>query len=269
MLFLTKPWTLVYGEESEGEKDKGTPEGEKPTLKALIEQHGLQDELNNMMATNRKSLTQKNQELIEQLTSLRETATMSTQAKEELEARIEELQTQYMSKEELTKRESDKMSKTHAKEIEKLTSETQKWQKLYANSTTQRALLDAAIEGEAIQPSQIVAMLGQATQIVEERDDTGQGTGIYKTIVTFQDVNEDGNPVELKLSPKEVIKRMKELPDLFGNLFKGDLLGGLGETGSKGGAGSTRPKLADLLKDPKKYKKWRKENPELPVEKLK
>lgn len=271
MLFLTKPWKLVYddsGNEGKGGENSGEGEGkEKPTLKTLIEKHGLQEELNAMMANNRKTLTQKNQELIEQLTNLRDQAQMSTQAKEELEARIEELQTQFMSKEEITKRESEKMAKAHAKELEKLTSENKKWQSLYATSTIQRALLDAAVEGEAIQPSQIVAMLGQSTQLVEEVNETGQGKGEYKVVVKFNDIDTDGNKVILNLSPKDAIKRMRELPDLYGNLFKGDATGGLGATGTSG-KGERQPKLSEIVKDPAKYQEWRKKNPDLDVSKL-
>ena len=269
MLFLTKPWKLVYENEGGTGGEGGTGAATKPKLTELIETHGLQDELNSMMASNRKSLQTKNQELVQQLTQLRETATMSTQAKEELEARIEELQTQYMSKEELAKRESEKLSKTYKQEVEKLTGETQRWQNLYATSTTQRALMDAAVAGEALPQavSQICAILGPHTHIVEELDAAGQGKGTYTTVVKFNDVDTDGNPVVLDLSPQKAIERMKELPDKFGNLFKGDNAGGLGE-GNAGGRGERPPKLEEILSDPAKYQEWRKKNPDLDISKL-
>lgn len=275
MLSLTKTWKLVYGDEGgegdtgEGGADTGT--AIKPTLKKLIDEHGLQEELNTMMASNRKTLQTKNQELVTQLQSLRETATMSGQAKEELEARIEELQTQHMSKEELAKRESEKLVKTHTKELEKVTGAAKRWEALFASSTTQRALLDAAVAGEALPQAvaQIGAILGPHTHIVEEADEVGNGKGIFKAVVKFNDVDGDGNPVILDLSPTKAIERMKELPEKFGNLFKGDASGGLGEgQGGVGGKGERSPKLADLLKDPAKYAKWRKENPDLDISKL-
>jgi len=284
MLFVTKSWVLVYGDGGTGDGgtgdggtgdggtgDGGTGDGgSKPTLKKLIEQHGLQDEMNTLMATNRKTLTQKNQELVTQLTQLRETATMSTQAKEELEDRIEELQTQFMSKEEIAKRETENLSKNHAVNIDKLTSETKKWQGLYATSTIERSILDAAVGGEAIQPSHLVTMLGQNTQIVEELDAAGQGKGKYKTIVKFSDIDSDGNPVILELPPKEAITRMKELPDQYGYLFKGNAAGGLGaDSGGGSGRSERAPKLQELMEDPVKYAEWRKKNPDLPIEKLK
>lgn len=274
MLFLTKPWVLVYGDEGEGKagekKEGGESGGTLPDLKTLVAKHGLQDELNAMMASNRKGLTQRNQELVTQLQNLSDQTNMSTQAKDELEVRIEELQTQFMSKEELAKRESQKLSKTHAKEVDRLTSDTKKWQGLYATSTTQRAIMDAAVAGEALPQAvaQIIAILGPGTHIVEEVDAAGQGKGKYKTVVKFNDVNGEGKPVVLDLSPTETIKRMKELPELYGNLFKGDATGGLGGTGGGTGKSERSPKLQELLDDPVKYAKWRKENPDLPIEKL-
>jgi ElaB/YqjD/DUF883 family membrane-anchored ribosome-binding protein len=277
MLFLAKPWKLVYenaGEGGAGGEGNSGNEGAtgatpKPKLSELIERHGLQDELNSMMANNRKSLQQKNQQLIDQLQQLRETATMSTQAKEELEARIEELQTQYMSKEEIAKREADKLSKQYAKDIEKLTGETKKWQSLYTSSTTQRALMDAAVAGEALPQAvaQICAILGPRTHIVEDLDASGQGKGTFSPVVKFDDTDSDGNPVVLDLTPKKAIERMKELPEQYGNLFKGDNAGGLGE-GNAGLRGERAPKLNDILSDPAKYQEWRKKNPDLDISKL-
>lgn len=275
MLFLTKSWKVVYGDEG-GDGNGGTGGGDggtsepKPKLTDLITKHGLQDELNNMMASNRKNLQAKNQELVAQLQQLRETATMSVQAKEELESRIEELQTQYMSKEEIAKRESEKLTKNHAKEIEKLTGAAKKWESLFASSTTQRALMDAAVAGEALPQAvaQIGAILGPYTHIVEEVDEAGNSKGTFKTVVKFNDTDTDGNPVVLELSPAKAIERMKELPDKFGNLFKGESSGGLGADTGGGGRGEKMPKLDEILKDPAKFAKWRKENPDLDISKL-
>lgn len=262
-------WTPVFGDEGGDDKKGGDDKGQKPTLKSLIEKHELQDELNNMMSSNRKGLSTKNQELVIQLTELRDEASLTTQQKDELEVRIDELQTQFMGKEELSKRDAGKIAKDHAKAVEKVTSEAKKWQGLYVNSTTQRALLDAAVVGEALIPAQIVAMLGQNTHIVEELDGAGQGSGKYKPIVKFNDIDDDGKSVIVDLSPPDAIKRMKELPDKYGNLFKGDHSGGLGgEGGVGGGKNELPPKLSEILKDTASYQKWRKANPDLDISKL-
>jgi len=270
MLVFSKVWMSVYGDDDGdgGGSSDTTTTIVKPTLKALIEEHGLQDEMNAAMSSNRKNLTQKNSELVSQLEKLKNQASTTTQDKEELQAQIEELQTQYLSKEELAKRGEDKLRKDHAKQLEGITSEAGKWQGLYVASTTQRALLDAAVHGEAVQPQQIVSMLGQSTQIVEEVDSTGRGTGNYKPIVKFNDTDDSGQSITLELSPSDTIKRMKELPEMYGNLFKGDVKGGLGGNTGAGGGLSSQPKLTELMKDPAKYAQWRKDNPELDISKL-
>jgi len=266
MLVLTKVWKSVYGDDDSN--DGGDPPPTKPSLKALIEEHGLQDEMNAAMSSNRKNLTQKNSELVGQLEKLKGQASTTTHEKEELQAQIEDLQTQYLSKEELARRGEDKLKKDHAKVLETVTSEASKWQGLYVASTTQRALLDAAVHGEAVQPQQIVSMLGQSTQIVEDVDSAGNSTGNYKPIVKFNDTNDSGEPIVLDLSPSDAIKRMKDLPEMYGNLFKGEATGGLGGNTSAGSGISSQPKLKELMENPAKYAKWRKENPELDLSKL-
>jgi hypothetical protein len=263
--YFRSAFRTVYDNE---EGDDGGDTTTKPTLKALIAEHGLQEELNTMMASNKKGLTQKNADLVTQLKGLSEEATMSSQAKEDLELRIEELQTQHMSADEIAKREEGTLKKRHVKELEEVINQSQKWQGLYVSSTTQRALLDAAVEGEAIQAKQIVAMLGPNTHVVEAVDGANKGTGKFSAIVKFNDVDGDGNPITLDLSPTDTIKRMKELPALYGNLFKGTASGGLGGSGGTGGVGEVSAKLQDIISDPVKYREWRKKNPDLDISKL-
>lgn len=269
---LARSWRLVYGDDDgDGEGKSGNSEGKKKaTLKSLVEEHGLQEELNTMMSSNRKGLSQKNQELVTQLTQLRDEATLTTQQKEELEVRIDELQTQFMGKEELAKRDAGKAAKNHAKDMDKLTSDANKWQRLYSTSTAQRAIMDAAVVGKALPEAvpQIVAILGQTTHIVEELDDAGQGSGKYKPIVKFNDIDGDGKAVVLDLSPIETIKRMKELPEIYGFMFQGEASGGLGGGAGAGGKKGLPPKLSEILSDPVKYQEWRKKDPDLDITKL-
>lgn len=225
-----------------------------------------QDELNKMMADNRRKLTKQNQELISQLQKLRDETKMSEENRAELEQRIEQLQEQYMSKEELAKREIEKQGKKHQSEVESLTGDRDKWRRRYTEATIKRSLTDAAVDGEAVRPEQIVAILGQTTYLGEVLDSSGQPTGDFRPVIKFNDINESGEPVVLELSPQDAIKRMKELPELYGNLFKGSATGGMGGGGST--ATDTPGSLKEILKDPEKYRKWRKSHPDLDVSKL-
>ena len=271
MFVKCNTWQLVYDNEDGGDPGEGgdLKPKEKPTLKSLIETHGLQDELNGMMATNRKSLAQKNTELATQLRTLGDEATMSTQSRDELAEKIEQLELEHMSDKERANHAAGKTAKDHAKQLESLTTDAAKWQGLYANSTTQQALMDAAIGGEALPlaVSQIVSILGPNTRIVEEIDAAGNGVGRYKTVVKFNDTNDDGEAVTLDLSPAEAVKRMKELPQQWGNLFKGENAGGLGSAGGATG-GDAHPRLSEILSRPGGWKKYRAEKPDLDIESL-
>jgi hypothetical protein len=64
-----------------------------------------------MMADNRRKLTNQNQELVKQLEQLKQNATLTQEQRDELQARITQLEEQYLTKEELIKRESGKREK--------------------------------------------------------------------------------------------------------------------------------------------------------------
>ena len=228
---------------------------------------GLQDELNVMMAENRRNLTKQNGELVGQLEQLKQNTRLTQEERDELQSRITQLEEQYMTKEELSKRENAKKEKTFQKEIETATKEKESWRNLYASETIDRSLQDAAIEGKALRPSQIVDILRNRTQLVEVMTSDGQPTGRYAPVVKFNDVNDEGKPVILDLSPSETIKRMRELTENYGNLFEGTATSGLGETGGASGS-KTQPLLKEILADPAKYAEWRKKNPDLDISKL-
>lgn len=241
-------------------------ENTKPTLKDLITEHGLQDELNNMMADNRRNLTKQNQDLVNQLEQLKQNTRLTQDERDDLQSRINQLEEQYMSKEELAKREAAKAQKQYEQNIKNVTEERERWQNMYTSETIDRSLQDAAVEGEALHPTQIVEILRNKTQLVEGIEE-GKPTGRYHPVIKFNDKNEDGQPVVLELSPVDAIKRMKELPELYGNLFKSTATSGLGES-SAGGELMKSPSFNELMKDPVKYAEWRKKNPDLDITKL-
>ncbi len=224
--------------------------------------HLTQDELNAMMADNRKKLTQQNTEALTQLEKLRDEVKMSTEQKSELELKIESLQESFMSKDELAKKTASKQAKEHQKMVDGLTTERDNWRGRYSAATNTRAIQDAAIEGKAKVPAQIVEMLGQHTHLIEGVDESGQPNGKYVPTVKFNDTDDDGKAIVLDLSPLEAIKRMKELTNLYGNLFEGTATGGVGGEAGATGGDSSQPKLDDVKNDPEKYIEWRKKNKE-------
>jgi hypothetical protein len=70
-----------------------------------------------------------------------------------------------------------------------------------------------------------------------------------------------GDAVTLVLTPEDAVKRMKELPDQYANLFKPNVVSGMGGgTATGGGPGQGRVDVRKL--SPAEYRKLRAEHPE-------
>jgi len=133
----------------------------------------------------------------------------------------------------------------------------------YETSTIERAIIDAAVINDGFSPSQFVRHLTPDTRLVEEVDENGAGKGTYVPRVKLPDVDKDGKAVVLDLSPGEAVKRMKEQVDLYGNMFKSNVNGGIGGTGP---TGVTRtPKFDEM--SPAAYADWRKKHKDLDLSK--
>lgn len=264
-------WRLVYDDPPAGDPPADPPAGDPPTPQTLAEYlkstPGAQDELNKMMADNRKKLTTQNQDLMTQLTTIKDQFSGTAQEKEELEAQIEQLQNQFLTKEELSKREQEKAKKEHLKLLEKATKDAESWKNRYTQSRIQRELLDAAVAAKSINPDVIVDMLGGKTHLAQSLVD-GQPNGEYEVRVKFADTDEEGNSVNLDLPPEGVLKRMSELTDKYGHLFQSTATSGMGANSGMGGDGKPQGSLSAILEDPVAYAEWRKKNPDLDISKL-
>lgn len=259
------------GAEGQGTNNQGqgaATDGPKSLAEFIKSSPKHQEDLNKMMAENRRNIQSQNQDLVKQLEQLKQSTRLTQDERDELQTRITQLEEQYLSKEELAKREQNKLEKKYTEDLQRAKDQQDTWKRLYSDSTIQREWQDAAIAGEVLELAipQVVEMFRHRTSLVERLED-GNPTGTYAPVVKFNDISEDGSEVVLDLSPTDAIKRMKELPEKYGNLFKGTAVSGAGESGSTGGL-KAQPAFQDLMKDPAKYAKWRKENPDLPIEKL-
>ena len=192
-----------------------------------------QEEVNALIAKSRNEDKEKNKKLLTQLDTLKSSATMTKQERDKLEAQIEELKTQSMTKEELTQRERKKLEEKLTSERDGLKAESDAWRGRFESSTVINALMDAAVVGEAFSPQQIVDMLKPSTKVVEDKDADGNLTGAFKVVTSFNDSDKDGKPITLALSPNDLIKRMKDIPERFGNLFKSGTVSGLGTSNGR------------------------------------
>ena len=208
-----------------------------------------QSDVNRFMAEEKRKLRDQNNKLIKELETLKSSAGMTEKEKSKLEQQIEEIRTQSMTEKERAQREKKKLEKESSEKIKALEEKSTKWEKLYTDEKITRSLMDAAVEHDAFSPQQIVQILRTNTRLVENEED-----GSIEPKVRFNDVDKDGKPVTLELAGSDAVKRMKDLPDQYGNLFKSGATGGLGSmnVGSRG-------KNSYNLKDPSEYRKHRKE----------
>lgn len=224
--------------------------------KKPVEKKFSQDDLNRFLAEERRKLEKQNQQVIKQLENLKKNSELTSKQKEELESRIEQLQNPFLTKEELAKKEQEKLAKQYTQEKESLANELGTWKTRYADETVKRSIMDAAVANEAYNPDQIVEILRTKTTLTEDADEDGKLQGSFTPKVKFKSSDKEGKTITLDLTVPEAIKHMKDTPEKWGNLFKSGVSGGIGATTKPGG----KRGIPDF-KDPVAYREWRKKNP--------
>jgi hypothetical protein len=218
-----------------------------------------QDQVNTMLAEDRRKHKQQNDETIKRLETLQRQAGLSEQQKTDLQKRIDEISAASLSKEELAAKEQQKLKDEHRVSLTAMTADRDSWRSRHDVAMIQRTLIDEAVRAEAISPEQVVAMLSPNTRVVEVLNAQGEPTGQYVPKIKFADTDKEGKPVTLELTGQEAVKRMKDDTNRFGNLFKGTAAAGLG-TGrtdaARGGQGDNLENAAN--ESPEKYRAMRK-----------
>jgi hypothetical protein len=241
----------VYLTCHDGEPDPVTT---APPVSTTAEPEGkttyTKQELEEIVKRERKQSDEKIQATVKQLESLKKNETLSVQEKQRLSEQIESLQNSLLTKEQLAQKEKDKLARSHREEKTQLEQDRDTWKNRYVSETIKREIIDAAATEDAFNVNQVLAILQPSTRLVEDFDDEQKPKGTFTPKVKLRD--DDGT--ELELTAKEAVKRMKEMPDQYGNLFKNNVTPGLGLGGSaKGGA---PPNFKNMT--PEQYKVYRK-----------
>lgn len=148
----------------------------------------------------------------------------------------DDLESQYKTQKELEEQRVKKLQDDHKKQLETAQGDVKVYKSKYATLLTDTSLLEAVATADEVIPGQLKKFLKPDTFLTDELDESGKATGNQVVKVNFDDVDAAGKAIKLVLSPSEAIKRMKELPERFGNFFKGVGVGGVGAANGKGGA---------------------------------
>lgn len=224
--------------------------------KANADKKFSQEDLNKMLAEDRRKHQTQVQKALEELEAIKAKAQLTDSEKSELETRMEDMRKQLLTKEELAKQELDKSQKKAKVELDTLTKERDSWKLRYTDSTIIGAIVDASAKHEAFDPEQIVAILRTDTRLAEDLDSDGKPTGKLVPKVTFKDKDKDGKAVTIEIAVEEAVKKMTEI-DKYSNLFKDSGSGGLGRGNRDKTSGSAD--IAELARtNPAKYRELRK-----------
>jgi len=219
-----------------------------------------QDQVNAIVAADRRKLVERYQELEATYQSALDDKNLTQEARSQLEAKLEDVQKTYLTKEETLLNEKKKLEETLSKEAKEWKEAAIRWENQFKQTLVDRTLQDAAVVHEAFNPSQMISLLRPMTKVTEKLDEHGKGTGSYEVIVDLNDINsETGSSQVTRRAPEDAVKRMKELKDLYGNLFKPNVVSGIGGGTAPGGASNSKVDAAKL--STAEYMRIRKENP--------
>ncbi len=217
-----------------------------------------QEQVNAMLAENKKALQKQNAELVTQLETLKTSKGLSEQEKADLQARIDQLSTEHMTEQQKLQAQVATLEKTGKAALESATGESKKWQGEYQKLLVTNGIAQGAVKHSAARASQLEAMLLPRAKVVEMLDEAGNPTGVYEARlpITVMDAKTK-KPVLVELPIVEAIGKMREDPE-NANLFLTDGKPGLGGTNLGGGGGGKGGGFRSDM-TPAEYRKFRKE----------
>lgn len=228
-----------------------------PPPPAGDERKFTQKDVDKMMEDHRKGLQARNQELITELENQKKASNLTLEEKENLQARIDALSKEHLSKEQQASAEFEKLKKKYDSDTSTFMKERDEWKGRYDNTLVEHALTAAAAKHKAHSPEQIIRMFKGDVKVVPVLDDAGKPTGQFKTVMPVNTTDpKTQQPVTLELSVDEAIAKIRENEE-FANMFIDVSKGGFDSNGNPkrgGGSATDGPPT-----DPAAYRKWRKD----------
>lgn len=216
-----------------------------------------QEDINKFLANDRRKHAEKYQALESSYKKLIEQKDLAAGDRRNLQEELENLQKTFRTKEQQAEYEKKQIEARYKTDLERQSEAAKNWETRYKQNMLNSSLHEAATKGGAFNTDQITSILRPAAQIIEVTDDSGKSTGNFTTVIDFPDVDEKtGDRITTRRTPEEAVQRMRELPNIYGNLFTANLNGGIG-----GHTDSASGKPVDVTKlTYEQYKKMRTEN---------
>ena len=254
-MFCVPELVCYDGEEGDG----GTPPETKTTGKTFT-----QDDVNKFLAEDRRKHQEKLKTLESSYEKILEDKTLAAEARTQLETELEDLRSQFRTKEQQVDHEKKQQKAEYEAKLTQATEAAKRYEGLYTSFVIDASIREAAKANEAFSEDQITGLIRGQTKVQEVLDENGKPTGKFAPMTKFQDVDAEGKPIETLRTPADAVKRMKELPNLWGNLFRANVVSGVGQGAATGGVTPGAGAQIDVSRlTPEQYRKIRKENPAL------
>jgi hypothetical protein len=242
--------------ENQGGQPAGQPNGDQQPP-AAPDGYVSQERVNQILADDRRKHGARVAAVEKAMSELMESKNLTEQQREQLAQQVEELRATSRTKEEQLEHQKKQVEEQYQRKLKELEAQGKNWEQLYRDSTIERALQDAAVKHDAFNPQQFVTQLRHMTRL--EKPDAGKPTG--KVVVDFPEQNpETGETTVTPLSPDQAAKRMKAMPEQFGNLWRASVISGIG-SGSGAGVPSGNGKVDPRKLTMQQYLEIREKNP--------
>jgi hypothetical protein len=224
-----------------------------------------QDDVNRILADDRRKHQAQIQRVEKMLEETAASKNLTIQEREMLAQQLEDLRKETRTKEQQLAHEKKQLEEQLTGKITSAEKAAKEWEARYREGIVERTLMDAAVSGAAYDAETMMDVLRPKTRLTEITDEkTGKGTGKFKVVVDFPDTDPNtGEPTVTLHTPESAVKRMKELPK-YANLFKSNIVSGIGSSAATGGLASGAGGKVDPRKlTQEQYLKIRAENPAL------
>jgi hypothetical protein len=211
-----------------------------------------QEQVNELLAKEKRDWQGKLKTETEKLQQLQQQANLTSEEKTNLQKQIEDLQSQYLTKEQQAALLLEKKDKESKSKFDSLSSERDTYKTQFETTLINHGIVAAAAANGAVSAEQLQDLLQGRSRVAEVKDDDGKSKG-FVVMVKFTDTDpKTKQAVQVELPVEDAVKRMKELPERFGNLFKDTKTGGMGGSSGKPGA---PPDIAKMSMT--EYAQWR------------
>lgn len=238
------------------------PAADPPSQPPAGEKTFSQEDLNRILAEDRRKHQEKYQSLDSSYQELLKNQNLTTEERDRLQKDYEELQARHRTKEQQAAHERKLYEEAKETELKEFREAATLWETRFTESTINQALQGAAIKHEAWNPDQVIVHLRGKTELVDEKDSQGNVTGNLVPMVNMTVLNEDtGVSEKLMMTPDEAVEYMKKTQEHY-NFFKNNIREGIGSPNATGGANTGPNGTVDhtRLTDDQWFK-LRKENP--------